>query len=468
MSLCSPPKSAEALTQAVLDLYRCPSELLEWSLTGDLSADEVFFRFGAETCFGRSCAGTRKVDPEYPQEDVLGEVVVQNSSLRLPFNPTEVIDNLRRERYWHGAKSSHEGLLRKVYYHLRPFMNQGLRSRVQRFRARGWHKISFPKWPVDTTVEDLCQRLLLLSMQAKKVEKVPFIWFWPEGAAACVTMTHDVETEAGRAFCADLMDLNDSFGIKSSFQIVPEERYEVSPDFLDSLRSRGFEVAVHDLNHDGKLYHDREEFVRRAKGINRYGVEWDARGFRAGVLYRNPEWFEALNFSYDMSIPNVAHLDPQPGGCCTVLPYFIGEILEIPVTVIQDYMLFHLLEQYSIDLWRDQIELILQKNGLANFIVHPDYILDAQARSVYRDLLSHVRELREKNVWVALPGEIDRWWRARDRMSVVSQGDSFVIEGEGAERAVLAFAKIENGQLVYELAQSKLGPFAGAGWMSSR
>ena len=66
-------------------------------------------------------------------------------------------------------------------------------------------------------------------------------------------MTHDVETTAGRDFCESLMTLNESFGIAASFQIIPEERYEVSQKFLDSIRSRGFEVNVQDLNHDGRL-----------------------------------------------------------------------------------------------------------------------------------------------------------------------------------------------------------------------
>ena len=76
-------------------------------------------------------------------------------------------------------------------------------------------------------------------------------------------MTHDVETSAGQDFCPQLMDLNDSYGIKSSFQIVPEKRYTVSKAFLASILERGFEVNVHDLNHDGRLMCDREEFVRR-------------------------------------------------------------------------------------------------------------------------------------------------------------------------------------------------------------
>jgi hypothetical protein len=43
--------------------------------------------------------------------------------------------------------------------------------------------------------------LLLLPMQAKGVTGVPFVWFWPRGASGCVTITHDVESEAGLEFC---------------------------------------------------------------------------------------------------------------------------------------------------------------------------------------------------------------------------------------------------------------------------
>jgi hypothetical protein len=54
-----------------------------------------------------------------------------------------------------------------------------------------------------------------------------------------------------------------------------------------------------------------------------------------------------LNDSFDMSIPNVARLDPQRGGCCTVLPFFIGDIVELPVTTTEGYSLFHILGDYS-------------------------------------------------------------------------------------------------------------------------
>jgi len=168
------------------------------------------------------------------------------------------------------------------------------------------------------------------------------------------------------------------------------------------------------------------------------------------------EWLEALEFSFDMSMPNVAHLDPQRGGCCTVMPYFIGDILELPLTTVQDYTLFHLLNEWTIDLWKIQLEMIFAKNGMATFIVHPDYVIEPDTRGVYEALLSWLGELRKKQaLWFALPHEIDSWWRARNRMSLVEDSGSWRIVGEGAERAVLAFAKTVDRRLIYELADTR-------------
>jgi len=132
-------------------------------------------------------------------------------------------------------------------------------------------------------------------------------------------MTHDIETERGRDVCTELMSVDESFGIKALFQVVPEGRYEISEALIQAIRHRGFEINIQDLNHDGNLFRDPEEFSRRALRINKYGKTHGASGFRAAVLYRNLDWYDAVQFAYDMSVPNVAHLDPQRGGCCTVM-----------------------------------------------------------------------------------------------------------------------------------------------------
>jgi hypothetical protein len=449
-------ESAAMLSRPVRDHFRCPESFPGFALGGALSSEEGYFRFGpTATCYGRSSSAVCDTLVESLLHDSVEEVTVGNAQVSLPFNPAEIVDNLRLERYANsgGSENRYESFRRKLYYLVRPLTNLTVRKQVQKFHSRNWRKQIFPRWPVDTTVENICEKLLSLSMEAQGVDRIPFVWFWPGGARGCVLMTHDVENEAGRQFCAELMDLDDSFGIKASFQIVPEGRYAVSAEFLDTIRSRGFEVGIQDLNHDGRLFDNWEEFRRRVAIINRYATDYDAKGFRAAVLYRKPEWYDSLNFSYDMSIPNVAHLDAQHGGCCTVMPYFIGNVLELPVTTSQDYTLFHLLNGRSIDLWRTQIELILEKSGMASFIIHPDYVMEPGTKSVYKDLLRYLRDLRETGqIWFGLPADIDSWWRARSKMSVVKHGNSWRIEGEGAERAVLAYAKNVDGKLVYELA----------------
>jgi hypothetical protein len=436
--------------------YHCPKGFFDFTVSGELFSDVGYFQFGPNAiCYGRSSSGGDKPGAAHLLHDVLRDTGMEDAKLRLPFDPDEIIENLLLEKYPHSRLSPFESIVKRMYYRLRPLTSPWLRREIQKFRARNWESLQYPQWPIDTTVENICERVLLLSLQAKGTDRVPFVWFWPKGARCCLTMTHDVETEAGRDFCGKLMDIDDAFGIKASFQIVPEKRYKVPAELLDSIRNRGFEVGVQDLNHDGRLFDSREEFLRRVQVINRYGREYGARGFRAGVLYRRPEWYDALDFSFDMSIPNVAHLDPQRGGCCTVMPYFIGDVLELPVTTVQDYTLFHLLNERSIDLWKTQVELILGKNGMASFIVHPDYVIEHEPKCVYEELLGYVRELRAReNVWCALPSEIDRWWRARSKMAVIRDGKSFRIEGEGTERAVLAFAKNVDGRLVYEFAQA--------------
>jgi microsomal dipeptidase-like Zn-dependent dipeptidase len=150
-------------------------------------------------------------------------------------------------------------------------------------------------------------------------------------------------------------------------------------------------------------------------------------------------------------------LDPQRGGCCTVLPYFIDHILELPVTTTQDYSLFYILNQHSLDLWKRQIDAIRQKNGLISFITHPDYLTKAAAISVYRRLLAYLAELRRnERVWITTPGEVNDWWRQRAELRMVEDGTGWRIEGPGSERARIAYAEEHMGQLAFVMQGQEL------------
>jgi hypothetical protein len=364
------------------------------------------------------------------------------------------IDLLRFERYVRaGAKeesSSVKAAVRNVYYLLRPLFPVAFRKHLQRLALRGWDSKAFPSWPVDTMTEKLMDAVWRRMLEASGVEKLPFIWFWPDGHSSACIMTHDVETKFGRDFCGEMMQMERRHGIVSAFEVVPEERYAVPSRFLDEIREGGCEVCIHGLNHDGRDFTSKELFFERAKKINAYAREWGARGYRSPVLYRNLEWINALNFSYDLSVPNVGHLDPQPGGCCTVMPYFIGDMLELPLTTIQDYSLFNILQQRSLDLWVKQIQLIREQHGLVSFIIHPDYVQDRWAKDLYDELLKYLSELRTRDrLWTALPRDVDDWWRARREMQLIQKNGTWTIQGPQAERATVAYASLEGGRLTY-------------------
>jgi hypothetical protein len=459
------------VTNPIVEYYRCEQELADFYQRAPLSDASGFFRFRDAVCYGQCSGGTPARSMEESLYDCAASIPALNGhgAMRLPFDPAQIMDNLRMERYA-GNRSAAAALfhdfLHWSYYSVRPLMPVGVRRHLQKLHLRSRKQAAFPQWPVDGTADNLAEEFLRMAMKAKGRGTVPFIWFWPEGMASAAIMTHDVETQAGVDFCHALMDLNDSFGIKSSFQVIPETRYPVPQTFLNNFRARGFEVNVHDLNHDGHLFRENGEFLRRVAKINRYLRDFEAEGFRAGAMYRNQEWFGALEASYDMSVPNAAHLDAQGGGCCTVMPYFVGKVMELPVTMTQDYALFNILGDYSIDLWQREIEMVRARHGLISFVVHPDYIIEERPRATYRQLLQHLTELRAKgDVWFALPREINHWWRQRSALKLVRNGSGWSIEGDGSERARIAYARLEGDKIVYSF--EPCSPQVGVGAASA-
>jgi hypothetical protein len=443
------------------DYYRLPGDTTVSLSVQPSSGESGFFRFGPNaTCFGQSACGVSESVENVALSDASKSTQVNPCEIRLPFDPAQIVDNLRLERYVkkngaNGGRMVDLPIVRKSYYAIREMLPVAVRKHLQKVYLGGWRKLPFPNWPLDFTVDTVHEELLRLWMEAKGVRRVPFVWFWPNGAPNAVIMTHDVETALGRDFTPELMRIDSSYKIRSSFQVIPEKRYEVPDEYVRNIRENGFEFNIHDLNHDGQLYQEHQLFLGRAKKINQYAKKFGATGFRAGVMYRNLDWYGAYEFSYDMSMPNVAHLEPQRGGCCTVFPYFAGKILEIPLTTCQDYSLFQILNDYSIGLWKMQIALLQKRYGLISFITHPDYLIDSRPRKVYESLLAYLQETIEREkLWMALPGEVDVWWRARNQMQLVQKDGNWAIEGPQSERAQVAFAVLDNGQLRYEVAKS--------------
>jgi hypothetical protein len=131
-------------------------------------------------------------------ESIAVVATTADGGLYCPFNVQAVIEAFQLERYSQSAPSA--GRLqhaRRLYYLLRPFIPRALQIMFRQSIVPLQGQVSFPSWPLDTSLDDFLQLLLRLILQANDITQVPFIWFWPEGYSHAVVLTHDVETQAG-------------------------------------------------------------------------------------------------------------------------------------------------------------------------------------------------------------------------------------------------------------------------------
>lgn len=244
---------------------------------------------------------------------------------------------------------------------------------------------------------------------------------WAGDKKFAVILTHDVEGQSGHDKCIELMKLEEKLGFCSSFNFVPE-RYIVSKSLRKEITANGYEVGVHGLNHDGKLFSNKNVFTERAKRINKYINEWNAVGFRAPAMHHNLEWIHQLDIVYDLSTFDTDPFEPQSDGMETIFPFWVqadgSEIgyWEMPYTLVQDFTLFILMEE-SNEIWKRKVDWIVQRGGMVLLNVHPDYInfsedkngLEEFSKNQYTDLLTYIKTRYNGQYWNPLPKELAQY-----------------------------------------------------------
>jgi peptidoglycan/xylan/chitin deacetylase (PgdA/CDA1 family) len=266
-----------------------------------------------------------------------------------------------------------------------------------------------------------------------------------------VIVTHDVESSAGVENIDAVLEVERRHGIVSSWNFVAEW-YPIPSGTFERVRASGCEVGLHGVKHDGLLFRDRAGFEAQLPDIHRYLREWDAVGFRSPATHRNADWMSELGCLYDSSFPDTDPYEPEPGGCCSVFPYFLDGLVELPITMAQDHTLWEILREPGIDLWRHKGDWLIANHGLINVIVHPDYVLSPERLELYSQLLAYLREQVESDGgWHALPREVASWWKARAQMSV-AEGEATPrtadsSPGEWSSRATIAWASSRDGEI---------------------
>jgi predicted glycosyltransferase len=321
-------------------------------------------------------------------------------------------------------------LRNRIYYNIKPFIPHPWRKAIRRQLALRQRNGVDKVWPI-----------------MPGSERPPAGWRgWPAGKKFAFVLTHDVESEAGLNQCQELMHREMVLGFKSCFNFIPEGTYRTPRKLREELVRNGFEVGVHDLRHNGRLYRSKSEFQAKAERINTYLRDWGAVGFRSGFMLHNLDWLHALEISYDASTFDTDPFEPQPEGRHTIFPFWIPAppsdetltsnsdlqfavsdspspdsagrgYVELPYTLPQDSTLFLLLGEQTIDLWKRKVDWLAAHGGMILLDTHPDYMSMGTNGSMshrypvafYTELLEYIRTTYADQYWAALPREVASW-----------------------------------------------------------
>lgn len=299
-----------------------------------------------------------------------------------------------------------------TYYHLKPVIPRRLQLSLRRRLAARKRPAYADLWPV-----------------LESAGSPPLGWpGWPEGKKFALVLTHDVEFKEGQDKCFTLAETESALGFRSLFNFVPE-RYQVSEQLRAWLISNGFEVGVHGLYHDGKLFKSEQMFRERAEKINHYLKQWQAKGFRAPAMHHNLAWIlRYLDVEYDLSTFDTDPFEPQSDGVGTIFPFLVadhgvyGQYVEMPYTLPQDHGLFIILQEKNVDIWKRKLDWIAEKGGMALLNTHPDYLYFGKGKlgveefpvEHYARFLEWVEATYKDEFWHALPGEVAAFYREQD------------------------------------------------------
>jgi hypothetical protein len=367
----------------------------------------------------------------------------EDGSTLLPFDPNQVISHFWTETYVELGPTARvarlASLARRGYYCARPLLPRSVQIRLRRSFGRVQEKTRFPRWPVETALDDLF-KLLFDFVSDLSGRPVPFIGVWPHDRAWALVLTHDVERSIGYENLGRLLDIEVEEGYRSSWNFVPCNGYVVERKLLEQLRSDGFEVGVHGLFHDGRDVLPRT-LPHRLPAIRAYAEQWDAVGFRSPGTIRSARLMPLLGFDYDSSYSDTAPYEPQAGGCCSWLPYMIENTVELPITLVQDHTLFDLLQHCDETLWVEKAKLLRERGGMALILTHSDYVGNPRLVESYRRLLQEFAS--DSSAWKALPRDVSAWWRRRSASTLEEVDGDWRVVGPAADEARVHFASAE-------------------------
>ena len=341
-------------------------------------------------------------------------VVLEEDKIIFNFDPEETVRFLMLEKYFIRSRPFFTKLPIHPHYLpgvLRTAINNAL------FFVKKKEKVEFPSWPIEKSIETI--RWIFLRcfeiMNSKKIKPK----FWPKNKKYAIALTHDVETGEGFKRIKMLSDPEEKHGLFSCWNFL-SNHYRMDYHKIDELIKNGHEIGSHGFNHDGKLpFLNKEKMEIRLDNCSGLIKKYNIKGFRSPFLLRTDEMFDAISkrFFYDLSIPDTER-ESQVGmfnGCCTVFPFMINGMVELPITLPQDSRLLStgFKGEKILDLWMKKLEWIKAVGGVAVLNTHPEKHLSGNKKmsEVYEKFLKKISI--DDDAWIAKPYEIAEWWKQR-------------------------------------------------------
>lgn len=233
-----------------------------------------------------------------------------------------------------------------------------------------------------------------------------------------------------------------------------------NPRVAAELVARGVEMCVHGLVHNDLSRLPAETQVEQIEAactlFRRHGIPFT--GFRSPYLKYNAATLAAVEkagFIYDSNLPfywgplralsdigarqrdglerGLRFYQPRSHPEERSLPRFIGNLVEIPVSLPDDEIL---LDRMNLSpdrigrTWVEMVEAALARGEILTLQLHPERlsILEGPLRDVLRTAAGPGR------AWLASLGEVAAWWRTRTAASltVSSTGGTHQIRASGA------------------------------------
>ncbi len=333
-------------------------------------------------------------------------------------DPVEIVDRILTERqfgpdHWRLSPAKHA-----YYAFARPILPARLRPALRRLLLVPQQRTSLLRWPIEDRYVRYQFAMLRYLLEQTGEPAIPYLRLWPGNRRYALVLTHDIETARGQEFVLEVAALEERYGFRSAFNFVPED-YSINARLIGQLRERGFEIGVHGLRHNGRLFLSRRDFNRDVPRINAHLKRWDAVGFRAPFTHRNPAWMQDLDVEYDSTFFDTDPFETINGGTMSIWPFMMGHFVELPFTLPQDHTLLSMAGERSPRVWLEKINFIERHGGMAMMITHPDYLLDPTFFAVYEEFLRTMSQ--QSGYWHALPRDVARWWRCRLQLSGYDQ-----------------------------------------------